>query len=178
MRRLIELLLLVTLFATPVAAQPAGGAQSQPSTLPAGDVTAVEIKKFIDALPKDAISDRPIREFDVGSHRVTVYGVFRPKALAGDAVLHETRTSETYYMLEGSGTLVTGGTLADRIPPAPGATSTTVRGKKVDGGVSRRISPGDVVVIPGRTPHWWSSLDSDIRYLIIRSTPGPPPPAR
>jgi mannose-6-phosphate isomerase-like protein (cupin superfamily) len=179
MRHAIELLLVMTVLARPAAAQQAGGAaQAQPSTLPAGDVSAVEIKKFIDALPKDAISDRPIREFDVGSHRVTVYGVFRPKALAGDAVLHETRTSETYYMLEGSGTLVTGGTLADRIPPAAGATSTTVRGKKVDGGVSRRISPGDVVVIPGRTPHWWSSLDSDIRYLIIRSTPGPPPAPR
>jgi quercetin dioxygenase-like cupin family protein len=40
--------------------------------------------------------------------------------------------------------------------------------------VSRRISPGDIVVIPGRTPHWWSTLDSDIRYLIIRSAPAPP----
>jgi mannose-6-phosphate isomerase-like protein (cupin superfamily) len=145
----------------------------QPATLPAGDVTAAEIKTFIDALPKDAISDRPIRGFDVGSHRVTVYGVFRPKALAGDAILHETQTSETYYMLEGAGTLVTGGTLADLIPPAPNATSTSPRAKRIAGGVSRRVSVGDVIVIPGRTPHWWSSLEGDIRYLIIRSAPRP-----
>jgi mannose-6-phosphate isomerase-like protein (cupin superfamily) len=144
------------------------------SPLPAGDVTAGEIKAFIDGLPKDAISDRPIRSFDAGSHRVTVYGVFRPQSLTGDAILHETRTSETYYMLEGAGTLVTGGTLADLIQPPASPTSTSVRGRRIDGGVSRRVTVGDVVVIPGRTPHWWSSLDSDIRYLIIRSIPGAP----
>lgn len=164
--RTIALAVVVGLAAAgPTAAQP---------PLPAGDVTAGEIKAFIDALPKDAISDRPIRAFDAGSHRVTVYGVFRPRALAGDAILHETRTSETYYMLEGSGTLVTGGTLADIIPPAPNATSTGPRARRIDGGVSRRVTVGDVIVIPGRTPHWWSTLDSDIRYLIIRSTPGAP----
>src|SRR5438309_513193 len=91
-----------------------------PQTLPAGDVGAKEINAFIDALPKDAISDRPIKGFDAGSHRVTVYGVFRPKSMPGDAILHETRTSETYYILEGTGVLVTGGVLADPIAPAPG----------------------------------------------------------
>ena len=159
----------VTLFAVLTIVM-SGLPQAQ-TTLPAGDVTAGEVKAFIDALPKDAISDRPIKSIDVGSHRITVYGVFRPKALAGDAILHETRTSETYYMLEGAGTLVTGGTLADLIQPQPGAASTSPRGRRIDGGVTRRITPGDVVVIPGRTPHWWSNLESDIRYLIIRSIP-------
>jgi hypothetical protein len=28
-----------------------------------------------------------------------------------------------------------------------------------------------VIVIPGRLAHWWSSLDSDIRYLIYRPDP-------
>ena len=71
-------------------------------------------------------------------------------------------------MLEGAGTLVTGGTLVDE--RRDGA-STTVRGSRIDGGVSRRITKGDVVIIPGRTPHWWSALDGDIRYLIIRADP-------
>jgi quercetin dioxygenase-like cupin family protein len=25
-----------------------------------------------------------------------------------------------------------------------------------------------VIVIPGNVPHWWSELESDIRYLIFR----------
>jgi hypothetical protein len=28
-----------------------------------------------------------------------------------------------------------------------------------------------VVIIPGRTPHWWSELESDIEYLIFRPDP-------
>ncbi|MDO9317544.1 MAG: hypothetical protein Q7V56_05020 [Gammaproteobacteria bacterium] len=43
------------------------------STLPAIDVTAAEIKAFIDALPKDAISDRPIRVVTVGNGKAGVY---------------------------------------------------------------------------------------------------------
>lgn len=150
-----------------------GFALAQQTPLPAGDVTAVEIKAFIDALPKDAISDRPIRAFDAGSHRVTVYGVFRPKSLPGDAISHETRTSETYYILEGAGTLVTGGRLDGPIAPPPTSTNQGPRAQRIVDGVSRRVSVGDVIVIPGRTPHWWSTLETDIRYLIIRSAPAP-----
>jgi mannose-6-phosphate isomerase-like protein (cupin superfamily) len=161
------------LTATTLAAIAVTSLSAQQPPLPGGDVTSGEIKAFIDALPKDAISDRPIKSFDAGSHRITVYGVFRPRALAGDAILHETRTSETYYMLEGAGTLVTGGALADFIQAPGDAKPTLTRGRRIVGGVSRRVTPGDVIVIPGRTPHWWSNLESDIRYLIIRSIPGP-----
>ena len=63
----------------------------------------------------------------------------------------------------------TGGTLVDerREPP----TGTNVRGSRIEGGVSRRVVPGDVVIIPGRTPHWWTDMDADIRYMIVRSDP-------
>lgn len=160
-----------TLWATSIAAQapaPASAPAGKPG-LPATDVTGAEIKTFIDKLPKNAISDLPIRVVDVGGYRVGTFGVFRPKSVKQDAVLHEVATTEVYYMLEGSGTLVTGGTLKDerREPP----TTTTVRGSRIEGGVTRKVVPGDVVIIPGRTPHWWSSLDGDIRYLIIRSDP-------
>ena len=46
---------------------------------------------------------------DVGGYKVGVYGVFRPKSVPGDANVHDTTVTEIYYMLEGSGTLVTGG---------------------------------------------------------------------
>jgi mannose-6-phosphate isomerase-like protein (cupin superfamily) len=141
---------------------------AQQAPLPATDVTAAEITAFIDKLPKDAISDLPIKVVDVGGYRVGVYGVFRPKSLKQDAVLHEVRTSEVYQLLDGAGTLVTGGRLVDeRRDPK----STTVRGSRIEGGVSRRVVKGDVIIIPGRTPHWWSELESDIKYTIIRPDP-------
>ena len=66
---------LIIIFAGLTAAQ-----TPAPATLPfATDVTAEEITKFIDALPKDRVSDRPIRTVEVtGDYRVGVYGVFRP----------------------------------------------------------------------------------------------------
>jgi uncharacterized RmlC-like cupin family protein len=138
-------------------------------TLPATDVKGAEIKAFIDKLPKDAVSDLPIRTVDVGGYRVGVYGVLRPKTAKQDAILHEVTTTEVYYMLEGSATLVTGGTLVDQRRESP--TATSVRGSRIEGGVSRRMVPGDMVIIPGRTPHWWSEMEGDIRYIIVRPDP-------
>jgi uncharacterized RmlC-like cupin family protein len=128
------------------------------------------MKAFIDKLPKDAISDSPVRVVDVGGSRVGVFGVFRPKTMPGDAIAHETKTTEVYVVLEGTGTLVTGGTILGTVKQ-PSGRSTGPRGERIEGGVSRHVSPGDVIVIPGRTPHWWSSLDTDIRYMIVRADP-------
>jgi quercetin dioxygenase-like cupin family protein len=41
----------------------------------------------------------------------------------------------------------------------------------IEGGVSRRLSKGDVVIIPGGVPHGWASVEGDITYLIVRSDP-------
>jgi mannose-6-phosphate isomerase-like protein (cupin superfamily) len=158
---------LIALAFVAVAGAASAQTPSTPNPLPATDVTAASIKQFIDALPKDAISDRPIRIVDVGGPRVGVYGVFRPKSLPGDAIAHETLTTEVYYMLEGNATLVTGGTITG-LKKGPEGNSGP-RGDKIVGGVSRRVVPGDVIIIPGRTPHWWSSMDGDIRYMIIRA---------
>jgi len=153
---------LLTVAAVPAAAQTA--------PLPATDVTAKAMNAFIGAMPKDAITDASIRVVDVGSHRIGIFGVFRPKHLPGDAIAHETKTAEVYYMLEGAGVLVTGGTITDLKPPPPGRNAGP-RGGRIEGGVSRRVSAGDLIVIPGRTPHWWASLEGDIRYMIVRSDP-------
>jgi mannose-6-phosphate isomerase-like protein (cupin superfamily) len=142
---------------------------SAQTPIPATDVRATDIEAFLNQLPEDVVSDRPIRVVDVGSHHMGVYGVLRPEEIRGDAILHEVARSETYYMLDGAGTLVTGGSLVN--PRRTDPQSTSVRGDAIEGGVSRRVVPGDMVIIPGGTPHWWSELEGDIRYLIIRSDP-------
>ena len=159
MRRAVPAMLVV-LMPAPVAAQ-------EPPQ--ATDVTSWDIQTFINALPRDRVSDRPIRVVEVtGDYRVGVYGVFRPKDFLGGANLHQVNTTEIYYMVAGVATLVTGGTLTD-LTPAPSGTS--LRGSGIEGGVSRRITKGDVVIIPGYTPHWWSELETDIEYLIFRPDP-------
>lgn len=67
------------------------------------DVLATDIASFINALPRDAVSDRPIRVVDVGDYRVGVYGVFRPKDFLGGANLHRVETTEIYYIIKGTG---------------------------------------------------------------------------
>lgn len=147
-------------------------AQTPPPATPpvATDVTSADIQAFINVLPRDVVSDRPIRVVDVtGGYRVGVFGVFRPHDTPGDANLHRVNTTEIYYMLKGTATLVTGGAMVDSYQPESSPTS--LRAPRIEGGVSRRVAPGDVVIIPGHTPHWWSSLDSDIEYLIFRPDP-------
>ncbi len=159
MPRLVLALLVVLLAASATA-------QEAPK---ATDITSADIQKFINALPRDRVSDRPIRVVDVtGDYRVGVYGVFRPKDVPGGANLHEVNTTEIYYMVEGVATLVTGGTLRE---PGPAIRGTSARSPGIDGGVSRRVTKGDVVIIPGHTPHWWSELETDIEYLIFRPDP-------
>jgi mannose-6-phosphate isomerase-like protein (cupin superfamily) len=175
MRSVLFGLLTMVACSISAAGQNAGGQApavkgSVQDPLPATDVTAAQVQKFLDGLPKDAITDAAIRAVDVGGYRVGIYGVFRPKTMPGDAIAHETRTTEIYYMLKGSGTLVTGGKIVDLKPP-PAGRNPGPRGDKIEGGVTRRVSPGDIIVIPGRTPHWWSSLESDINYLIYRPDP-------
>jgi len=138
--------------------------------LPATDVTSAQMQAFLKALPRDAITDAPVRVVDVGGYRVGVFGVFRPKTQPGDAIAHETRTTEVYYILDGGGTLVTGGKIVDLKPP-PAGRNPGPRGDRIEGGVSRHVSKGDLIIIPGRTPHWWSSLDTDINYMIVRPDP-------
>jgi len=149
----------------------ASAAQAPPP--PALDLSAAEVKAFIDRLPTDRVSDLPIRVTDVGGYKVGIYGVFRPKTQPGDSNVNETTVTEIYYMLEGTGTLVTGGTLVN--PRSAGVSPNTgkpnMRGTAISGGTSRRVGPGDIIVIPGRLPHWFSSLDSDIRYVIYRPDP-------
>ena len=147
----------------------AAGAQAQ-EPLPATDVTAAQMEAFLKALPRNEINDLPVRVVDVGGYKVGVFGVFRPKTDPGDAIAHETRTSEVYYILEGGGTLVTGGKIVNP-KPVPANRSAGPRGEKIEGGVTRHVSKGDLIIIPGRTPHWWSSLDGDLNYMIIRPDP-------
>jgi quercetin dioxygenase-like cupin family protein len=45
-------------------------------------------------------------------------------------------------------------------------------GSGIQNGVSRVLGPGDVVIIPPNTPHWFSEITTDqIVYLVVRVDP-------
>jgi mannose-6-phosphate isomerase-like protein (cupin superfamily) len=162
--RKIVLVIFVMLIATSVKAQ---------APTAATDITAAQVQAFIKDAPHDRNSDRPIRVIDVGGYRVGVFGVFRPKDAPVTATVHQTNVTETYYMLEGAGVLVTGGTLRKPVKPRQSTLGDwmDLGSDGIEGGTSRRLTKGDVVIIPGGVPHGWASAEGDITYLIVRSDP-------
>jgi mannose-6-phosphate isomerase-like protein (cupin superfamily) len=85
------------------------------------------------------------------------------RTTAQGAIAHPDGT-EVHHIVDGSGTLVTGGTIA-RSTAAGGRGSA---GATIDGGVSRHVAKGDVILIPAATPHWYKDLDGTITYLEVR----------
>jgi mannose-6-phosphate isomerase-like protein (cupin superfamily) len=82
---------------------------------------------------------------------------------SGAAELHEKQT-DIYYVADGEGTFVTGGTLmADKVV-SPGQH----QGSGIEGGDVRHLSKGDVVVIPPNTPHWFKDVPHFINYFLIK----------
>jgi hypothetical protein len=151
------------------AQQPAAPTPVPPKTAPATHVTKADITDFIAQMAPDRIADSVIRAVDVGGYRVGVFAVVRPKNSPQDAIYHDTNMTEILYILEGSADLITGGTIPDARPPGrPGGNYT---GTKIDGGSRRHVVPGDVIITPGRTPHLWADIESDMRYLVFRPDP-------
>ena len=145
-------------------------AQAAAQPTPAVHISPADIATLLESgIAKSAI-DQPIQGVDVHGGRTVVAMLHRDKAEAG-ALIHE-RVTETYYILHGSGTLVTGGSLGDAKPTdltrlGAGPSLTGAR----QGGSSRKVGPGDVIIVPAGTPHSFDQLDSPISYLVFRFDP-------
>jgi mannose-6-phosphate isomerase-like protein (cupin superfamily) len=148
------------------------------STIPATYVSAADIQANLNGAPNAAVNPAPnIRVVDAGEYNLAVGVIHRPETPPGVAAVHF-KVSEIYHVTDGAATLVTGGTmvnakmrpddaLAVRLEDGPGASGTAI-----EGGVSRRIKAGDVVVIPAGVPHWFSKIEGSITYVVVRVDPG------
>lgn len=67
---------------------------------------------------------------------------------SGEAELHRTKT-DLMVIEQGSATLVFGGTVVTPRTSAPNE----IRGKSIQHGETRKLSPGDIIRIPAGTPH-------------------------
>ena len=85
------------------------------------------------------------------------------RATPGQAEIH-TRDTDIIYVVEGSATLVTGGTAVGAKETEPDE----LRGSAIDGGVTRRIAKGDVITIAAGTPHWFKDVPGPIAYYTVK----------
>lgn len=139
-------------------------------------IPAADIEATMAAAPTDSVSDQSIRMIDAGDYNLGVGLVRRPAAQPGGPIVHHAQ-AEIYRVVEGAGTLVTGGTLVDAQPLAADSrvvtdlTGPSSIGSRIEGGRSRPVAAGDMVIIPAGVPHGFSALSSDIAYVVVRVDP-------
>lgn len=144
--------LFVVLTTTVVAQTPPPAAPSKPATYVSGaDIAAV--------LQKAGAGGSGMNASNVTNSDHYRINVIRRTQAAG-AIVHRPGT-ELHYILEGAGTLVTGGSV---VRPAAGAGGTST----IEGGVTRRVVKGDAILVPEGTPHQYTAVEGSIVYLEVR----------
>ena len=90
------------------------------------------------------------------------YGVnLEYRTAVGPAAVHE-REAELFYVLDGSGTLTTGGKLVNEKRNGENLTGTAI-----EGGSEQRMAKGDFAIVPENTPHWFSAIDGTIVLMSM-----------
>lgn len=119
------------------------------------------------------VSDIVVRHIDAGEEFLGVSVVQRNKVTfqgTHTGIAHPT-LDETYYIVAGSGTMVTGGEFVNKQSSLSNLLGPMERGE-IRGGVLQFVEPGDIAIIPKGMPHGWHEIDTDtISYIIFRGDP-------
>ena len=160
--------------------------QSAPANqhLPRGSATDIEHADIQSTLQKTAgaaVSDQAIRVVSINDEYNVGVGVVHRAKTAVDAspnAIEHSQITEVYHVISGNATFVTGGTIENAKESSPDSSVVKVLngpstgGGKILNGVIRNVGPGDVVIIPPNTPHWFREITSDqIVYLVVRVDP-------
>jgi len=82
----------------------------------------------------------------------------------GQVEVHENET-DTFYIMEGGATFVTGGAVVGAKTTGPGQ----IRGTSINGGTTHTLSKGDVITIPKGTPHWYKEVPKLVVYYVVKA---------
>jgi glc operon protein GlcG len=126
------------------------------SDAPAPAVTYFDSKTVAAAFDKGSvlISGSPDRNYMVHASRRTEPGMAEVHAWDTDVI----------YVLNGSATFVTGGTVVAGKTIEPGE----IRGTAIEGGQTRRLAKGDVITVASGVPHWFKEIDGPFLYYVVK----------
>ncbi len=112
--------------------------------------------EVVAAFAKGAVllGDEPGRNYMVHASR---------REAAGQAEVH-TLDADIVYVLSGSATFVTGGSVVDPKTVAPNE----IRGSAIRDGETRKLVPGDVIIVPNNTPHWFQEVQAPFTYHVVK----------
>jgi mannose-6-phosphate isomerase-like protein (cupin superfamily) len=85
------------------------------------------------------------------------------RTAAGEAEVHDLDT-DVFRIMSGSATFVTGGRIVGARTIEPGET----RGTGIEGGETRQLSAGDVIVIEKGLPHWFKVVEGRLEYFVVK----------
>jgi len=146
-------------------------ASAEPQAASGTVISADEIAATLKQSIANNTVDQPIKLTELpGGHKASLALLRRTKAETS-ALIHDYVT-EIYQIVEGSGTLVSGGSLEDpkendltRVNAGMSHTGTH------RGGESRKVKAKDVIIVPAGMAHRFSELDGPIVYLVYRFEP-------
>jgi mannose-6-phosphate isomerase-like protein (cupin superfamily) len=85
------------------------------------------------------------------------------RTAGGEAEMHD-RDTDVFRIMSGSATFVTGGRMIGTRTIGPGET----RGTGIEGGDTRQLSAGDVLVIEKGLPHWFKAVEGRLEYFVVK----------
>ena len=142
------------------------------------DITDSDVKEVLKHAPPAV--DQQLRVVDMGKYNLAVGIIHRGKSNdrpdgTVTGIAHHQQT-ETYIIVSGTGTLVTGGTMIDPKEISKDSEAYKVlNGPSVNGtvkdGVARVVKPGDIVIIPPDVFHGWTGIADHVDYLSVRPDP-------
>ena len=81
----------------------------------------------------------------------------------GQAEIH-TKDADVIYVLQGSATIITGGEAIDAKTTEPNE----LRGRGINGGETRKIAKGDVIIVPRGVPHQFLEVTNPFLYYVVK----------
>ena len=138
-----------------------------------------ELQAYTKKALAENLLDQQVRDIEIGKAHIGIGMVHRGKLdkPAPNSVAEHDQVSEVYHIIDGTATLMLGPDITNR--ERRPATQLTVRefngpgnnGSDIRNGKSYDLKPGDVVVIPAGTGHWFQKIDDHIDYLMVRIDP-------
>jgi mannose-6-phosphate isomerase-like protein (cupin superfamily) len=154
MRALVAAGVFAALSTTASAQQPANppAPADRASYMSAADVAAALAKG------KPDVRSTNVRVFSFGPYNVNVE---KRNPVAQGASSHEV-VAELFHVVDGSGVLVTGGTI-------PNATKngTNLSGKTIAGGTRQAVSKGDWILVPSGVPHEFVDIKGNLTVMSL-----------